>query len=242
MQAFVAALLAFLFLPASIQAQSSDSVGAVMGSVASQNNILLEGAEVVLEGVGSVRSDSQGKFTFSRVSPGNYRLNVSKPGFTSSSRAMTVRGGGTAHVEVTLGGFAEQPTSQDWKVAVPLIRAGNAFLVRAILNGQREALFFVDTGAGITSISTGLAQALGISVAAGGPTVTITTASGVIRAPLATLESIQVGGAEARDVQGTVFDLPQSGQVAGLLGNTFLSRFHVQLDSAQGVLILSKQP
>lgn len=242
MQAFVAALLAILFLPASAQAQSSDSVGAVMGSVTSQNNVLLEGVDVNLEGVGSVRSDSRGKFTFSRVPPGNYRLNVSKPGFTSSSRAMTVWAGRTARVEVTLGGFAEPPSSQELRVAVPLIRAGNAFLVRAVLNRQREALFFVDTGAGITSISTGLAQELGISIGAGAPMVTITTASGVIRAPLATLESIQVGGAEARDVQVTIFDLPQSGQVAGLLGNTFLSRFHVQLDSAQGVLVLSQQP
>ncbi|HYL79724.1 MAG TPA: carboxypeptidase-like regulatory domain-containing protein, partial [Candidatus Acidoferrum sp.] len=154
MGAFVVALLALLFLPASARAQSSVSVGAVMGSVASQNHVFLEGADVVLEGIGSVRTDSQGKFAFNRVPPGNYRMNVSKPGFTSSSRAMTVWAGGTAQVEVTLGGFAELPNPGGSKVAVPLIRAGNAFLVRAVLNGQREGLFFVDTGAGITTIST----------------------------------------------------------------------------------------
>jgi predicted aspartyl protease len=70
--------------------------------------------------------------------------------------------------------------------------------------------------------------------------VTFATASGIIRAPVASVESIQVGGAEAREVQVAVLDLPGALQVVGLLGNTFLSRFHVQLDAMQGVLTLSQ--
>jgi clan AA aspartic protease (TIGR02281 family) len=239
-RALMVALVVLLSLPTPARAQDSASMGAVMGSVVSQNNVLLEGADVVMEGVGGVRSDSQGRFTFSRVPPGNYRLNVSKQGFTSSSRAVSVRVGATAQVDVTLGGSAELPSSQSWKVAVPLIRAGNAFLVRALMNGRHEALFVVDTGASITTISTGLAQELGISFGAGAPTVTLSTASGIIRAPIASVDSIQLGGAEARDVQVAVFDLPGVRQVAGLLGNTFLSRFHVQIDAMQGVLTLSQ--
>ena len=57
---------------------------------------------------------------------------------------------------------------------------------------------------------------------------------------MASVESIQVGGVEARDVQVAVFDLPHGSRVVGLLGNTFLSRFHVQLDPAQGVLRLGQ--
>lgn len=240
MRSLVATLAALLFLPTLVRAQDSASVGAVMGSVVSQNNVLLEGADVILEGVGSVRSDSQGRFTFSRVPPGNYRLNVSKQGFPSSSRAVTVRAGVTAQVDVTLGGFAELPSSPSWRVAVPLLRAGNAFLVRALVNGRREVLFVVDTGAGYTTISTGLAQELGISFGTGSRMVTIATVSGIIRAPVASVESIQVGGAEARDVPVAVLDLPGGPQVAGLLGDTFLLRFHVQLDLMQGVLMLSQ--
>ncbi len=236
----MAALAALVLLTAQASAQGTPSVGAVMGSVVSQNNVLLEGAEVVLEGFGSVYTDSQGRFTFSRVPPGNYRLNVSKQGFTSSTRAMSVRVGITERVDVTLGGFADQPSSPGGSVAVPLIRAGNVFLVRARMNGRREALFYVDTGASFTTISTGLAQELGISFGAGSPMVTIITASGTIRVPVASVESIQVGGVEARDVQVVVFDLPRGSQVAGLLGNTFLSRFHVQLDPVQGVLMLGE--
>ena len=240
MRSLVATLAALLFLPTLVRAQDSASVGAVMGSVVSQNNVLLEGADVILEGVGSVRSDSQGRFTFSRVPPGNYRLNVSKQGFPSSSRAVTVRAGVTAQVDVTLGGFAELPSSPSWRVAVPLLRAGNAFLVRALVNGRREVLFVVDTGAGYTTISTGLAQELGISFGTGSRMVTIATVSGIIRAPVASVESIQVGGAEARNVPVAVLDLPGGSQVAGLLGDTYLSRFHVQLDLMQGVLMLSQ--
>jgi clan AA aspartic protease (TIGR02281 family) len=237
---FIAALAALLFLPTPAPAQGSASLGAVMGSVVSQNNVLLEGADVALEGFGRTSTDSQGRFTFSGVVPGNYRLNVSKQGFPSYNRAMSVRAGVTERVDVTLAGFADQPSSQGERVAVPLIRAGNAFIVRALMNGRREALLFLDTGASYTTISTGLARELGISVDAGSPKVTVVTASGTIRVPVASVESIHLGNVEARDVQVLVFDLPSGSGAEGLLGNTFLSRFHVQLDPVQGVLVLER--
>lgn len=238
MRALAVVLATLLFLPSAASAQGTASVGAILGTVVSQNNVLLEGAEVVLEGVGSATTDSQGRFTFSGVRPGNYRLTISKPGFPSTTRALSVRAGFTEQVGVTLAGFAEPPHSQGERVSVPLIRAGNAFLVRALVNGRREALFFVDTGASLTTISKGLAQELGVAAGPGSPTVILVTASGRIEVPVASVESIQVGGLEARNVRVAVFDLPGGSQVAGLLGNTFLSRFHVQLDPAQGVLTL----
>ncbi len=240
MRKFIVALAVLLFLPTPVPAQGPASLGAVMGSVVSQNNVLLEGVEVVLEGFGRASTDSQGRFTFSGVPPGNYRLNISKQGFPPYNRAMSVRAGVTERVNVTLAGFADQPSSQGERVAVPLIRAGNAFIVRALMNRRREALFVVDTGASYTSISTGLARELGISVDAGSPTVTVVTASGTIRVPVASVESIHLGNVEARDVQVLVFDLPSGSRVDGLLGNSFLSRFHVQLDPVQGVLVLER--
>jgi len=226
--------------PAPAPAQGPASVGAVMGSVTSQNNIPLEGADVVLEGFGSAYTDSTGRFIFSRVPPGNYRLNVQKQGFTSYNRAMSVRAGATERLEVALGGFADPPAVTGGRVSVPLLRAGNAFLVRAILNGRREVLFYVDTGASYTTISSSVARDLGVFFGAGSPTVTIVTASDTIRVPVSTVESIQVGGVEARDVQVVVHDLPRLGQVVGLLGNSFLSRFHVQLDPVNNLLVLSQ--
>jgi clan AA aspartic protease (TIGR02281 family) len=235
-----AALAVVVCLQGAAAAQSSPSTGAVTGSVISQNSILMEGVEVVLEGVGRVSTDSQGRFVFSRVSPGNYRLNVTRSGFPSASRAVTVRAGATERLDVMLAGFVEPPTGGGVRVAVPLIRYGNVFLVRAQLNGRREAVFYLDTGASYTTISTAVARELGISFGSGSPTVTVRTASDTIRVPVASLESLQVGGLEARDVQVVILDLPQAGQVVGLLGNTFLSRFQVQLDPAQGVLMLGQ--
>jgi len=209
----------------------------VLGAVLSQNSVLLEGAEVELEGVGRTTTDSQGHFIFSGVPAGHYRLTVTKSGFPSTTRAMTVRAGATEQVEVMLAGFAERPRAQGERVAVPLLRSGNSFFVRARVNG-RQVIFVLDTGASLTTISQGLAKELGLAVGPGSPTVSLTTASGRVEAPVSSVESIEVGGAEARNVQVAVLDLPGGSQVVGLLGNTFLSRFRVQLDPAQGVLTL----
>jgi clan AA aspartic protease (TIGR02281 family) len=221
-------------------AQGTASTGAVTGTVSSQNAVALEGADVVLEGFGSAYTDSQGRFIFSRVPPGNYRLSAQKQGFTGYTRAVGVRAGFTERVDMTLGGFAEPPAITGGRVSVPLIRQGNVFLVRALLNGRRDAIFYLDTGASLTTISTAVAQELGVFFGPGSPTVTIRTASGTIQVPVGTVESIQIGGVEARDVHVAVFDLPFTGQVVGLLGNSFLSRFQVQLDPAQGLLMLSQ--
>jgi len=236
----MAAFAAVACLRAPAAAQSAASVGAVTGSVTSQNLVPLEGADVVLESFGSAYSDTQGRFIFSRVPPGNYRLSVFKQGFTGYTRAVGVRAGATERVDMVLGGFADPPTSTGGRVSVPLIRQGNVFLVRALLNGRREAVFYLDTGASLTTISTAVAQELGIFFGAGSPTVTIRTASGTIQVPVATVESIQIGGMEARDVYVAVFDLPHANQAVGLLGNSFLSRFQVQLDPGQGLLMLSQ--
>lgn len=236
----MAALAAVACLQVPAAAQGTASTGAVTGTVTSQNAVPLEGADVVLEGFGSAFTDSQGHFSFSRVPPGNYRLSVQKQGFTGYTRALLVRAGATERVDMTLGGFADPPTISGGRVSVPLIRQGNVFLVRALLNGRREVIFYLDTGASLTTISSTVAQELGIFFGTGSPTVIIRTATDTIRVPVATVESIQVGGLEARDVQVAVLDLPHASQVAGLLGNSFLSRFQVQLDPAQGLLLLSQ--
>jgi clan AA aspartic protease (TIGR02281 family) len=221
-------------------AQGTASVGAVMGSVRSQNNVLLEGADVVLEGFGSAYTDSQGRFVFSRVPPGNYRLSVHKQGFPGYHRAMSVRAGLTERLEVVMSGLADPPVYSGGRVSVPLIRSGSSFLVRALLNGRRDVLFYVDTGASYTTISHQVARDIGIDAGSGAPTVTLITASGTIQAPVAVLESLQIGGVEARDVQVVVHDLPRGAAGVGLLGLSFLSRFSVRLDPDQGLLMLGQ--
>ena len=123
-------------------------------------------------------------------------------------------------------------------IQVPIQRRGGSALVPARVNGESVGVFILDTGASYTSVSTTVANRLGISTS-GGATVRLATASGVIQAPLAVLEEVDVGGAVARHVPVVVHDLPgMPSNVAGLLGMSFLERFRVNLDIGSSLLIL----
>ncbi|MBF8261957.1 MAG: Carboxypeptidase regulatory-like domain, partial [candidate division NC10 bacterium] len=50
----------------------------LVGKVMSSNEVSLEGAIATLEGIGSLSTDASGVFAFRDVSPGSYRLTVSK--------------------------------------------------------------------------------------------------------------------------------------------------------------------
>jgi hypothetical protein len=58
----------------------------------------------------------------------------------------------------------------------------------------------------------------------------------VILTPLVTLKSVSVGRAELENVDALIYTMP-SGQ-DGLLGNSFLNRFKVVLDSVKGKMTL----
>jgi predicted aspartyl protease len=79
---------------------------------------------------------------------------------------------------------------------------------------------------------------LGISPT-GGTNVRLTTANGVIQAPLVVVDEVDVGGAVARHVPVVVHDLPgMPSNVAGLLGISFLERFRMNLDIGSSLLTL----
>ncbi len=114
---------------------------------------------------------------------------------------------------------------------------GTSILVPAIVNGQPMGYFILDTGATFTSISRVVADRLRIS--SGGSSVRLATANGLIQAPLALLDEVDVGGAAARHVPAVIHDLPNAPpSVVGLLGLSFLERFRVSLDLSSGLLIL----
>jgi len=99
------------------------------------------------------------------------------------------------------------------------------------------ARFLVDTGASTCVISPGLAAALNIRPDRHAPPVPLQTISGLTRGQLVSIASLRVGEVEAEDVIAVVHPLGSS--MDGILGNTFLARFMVTLDPAQGVLRLS---
>ncbi len=123
-------------------------------------------------------------------------------------------------------------------VQVPIQRRGGSAMIPGRINGESVGLFILDTGASYTSLSSGVANRLGIPTTGAG-SVRLATASGVIQAPLVVVDEVDVGGAVARHVPVVIHDLPgMPSNVAGLLGISFLERFRVNLDMGSSLLIL----
>ncbi len=67
------------------------------------------------------------------------------------------------------------------------------------------------------------------------------TANGVIRAPLITLESIEIGGMEVKDLTAAIHDALPDPTISGLLGLNFLNKFRIDIDTDKSILYLEKK-
>lgn len=121
-------------------------------------------------------------------------------------------------------------------ILVPIHMTGSAAFVSVLLNHAIQAYMLLDTGATYTVVSRRLAASLSLSEAS---RATLSTANGLISVPLARLQSIKVGVAEALDLTVAIQDVSMNPTVAGLLGLDFLSRFHTSIDSRKQLLILA---
>jgi len=218
----------------------AESGATLAGKVMSSNEVSLEGATVTLEGIGSLSTDASGVFAFRDVSPGSYRLTVSKAGVPDEKRLLLLQAGRLNMIRIYLAGAAHVPTPPA-TVGVPIVRQGSAILVRGRLSEQVETLFLVDTGATLCVLTRATAMHLGLPSSPPADPVTVHTASGSIQAPLILVDLIQVGGAEARSVQAIIHDVPGlSPDVGGLLGLSFLNRFTVEIDPVREMMVLSR--
>jgi clan AA aspartic protease (TIGR02281 family) len=128
------------------------------------------------------------------------------------------------------------------KIAVPLKNSRNALMVDATLyNRQAQAggTFIIDTGATYTSISQELAEKLGIDLSHC-ETVRITTANGRIDVPKVTIETLNVNGLEAHQVEATVIPVRHGSSFSGLIGLSFIRQFVLTIDPQGGQLIFQK--
>lgn len=91
------------------------------------------------------------------------------------------------------------------------------------INGQ-PVDFLVDTGATQVAIPLALARRIGLRQ---GRAFQAQTAMGVTIAHATRLDSVALGGLEAREVAGTIIANPGSDEV--LLGMSFLSRFDISM-------------
>jgi len=129
-----------------------------------------------------------------------------------------------------------QKSSEPQGFEVNLVRRHELWLSEVVLNNRLRSYFIVDTGASFTLINTQMANELGLNINETTPFIPIYTASQLIFTPLVTLKSVRVGEAEVENVDVLIHNLPSN--TAGLLGNSFLNKFRVVLDSAQGKMTL----
>ena len=121
-------------------------------------------------------------------------------------------------------------------VEVPLLRRHDILLAEVVLNGRVKRNFVVDTGASFTLINKQTAGELGIVLDENTPVLMTSSVTDVVLMHLVTLRTMQVGSAEVENVEALVYTSSSGND--GLLGNSFLNRFRVTVDSLQGKMIL----
>lgn len=138
---------------------------------------------------------------------------------------------------------AQQDSTQESDITIPLQKIGGSFVVQANLNKERTAYLIVDTGASMTVLSTNIAIDLGILGTTDNELLTVNTAGGSVQVNMNYLSSLQVGTAQSENVAVAIHDLPDiPEQIEGLLGMSFLKHFLVTLDAEHARLILRPKP
>ena len=164
--------------------------------------------------------------------------------FTDNMHNIPEKQRGTAgRIQAKESPKAAEPANQGaaTKATVAFEKQGQVVVIEAMLNGKTPAKLVVDTGATYTMISAATAKELDIDPSGNERRLPIQTANGMIQAPLTSLESINVGGVEMKNLTAVIHDVVPSSQVAGLLGLNFLSNFRMDIDTQKGLLHLEKK-
>ncbi|MDR3638934.1 MAG: retropepsin-like aspartic protease [Isosphaeraceae bacterium] len=123
---------------------------------------------------------------------------------------------------------------------VTLRDGGGVFLVDVTFNGKVTKEMILDTGASIVSITSELAQQIGLKPTKETPTIKVQIADGsVVEAKLMTIPSIRVGKFTIQNVQCSVAPADRQDSPL-LLGGSFLKHFVYHVKPDAGKLILTK--
>ena len=115
--------------------------------------------------------------------------------------------------------------------------------IQARLNNKVDAQLVMDTGSTLVVIKKEIAEELKIKSDGANPEIKLILADGrETHARLITLESVQVEGVEAKNVEAAVMldEITDPGFKDGLLGMSFLKRFNFKVDNREKKLILEK--
>jgi clan AA aspartic protease (TIGR02281 family) len=117
-------------------------------------------------------------------------------------------------------------------------KPGGTVVIDAMLNRRVTVPMLLDTGADFTVLTKQAARDLRLSSLDHLPTQEFITAGGSVRFPIAMLQSLRIGTAEARDVEVAI-DI-DGHMPMGLLGMTFLRHFKVTVDHQQGQITFER--
>ncbi len=145
-------------------------------------------------------------------------------------------------LETELGpllGSAGQRLRTPGLTVVPVLSNGSSLYVHTAIEGSpRQLRFLLDTGASYTAISPQLAQEIGLEMR-GSRSIMLSTANGLVSAPLLSVPSLRLGGAVVNDVEVVV--LESLSRYDGLLGLSFLNHFNIDLDRGLSELTLVRR-
>lgn len=125
-------------------------------------------------------------------------------------------------------------------IVIPLSPDAQGHLAaEAFINGKIHASLVVDTGSPVILLSRPFARQLGLDLSRS-QIGYVEVLNGKYKAAAVSLDSVKLGDMQARDVPAVVL-LEDNKEIRdGLLGMSFLSKFHFTLDLASRKLILRK--
>lgn len=135
-----------------------------------------------------------------------------------------------------------EPRRQPGEVVVPLMRAGDSFLVNVSF-GSRRLTMLLDTGASITALSQQTIEKLRLRPT--GRFIQLHTANGLRRSQLYRAGRIRLGRLSVSDFVVAEVEFDHSEKIQGLLGTDLLnqidSRYSFVLDNQQNALIFREK-
>jgi clan AA aspartic protease (TIGR02281 family) len=125
---------------------------------------------------------------------------------------------------------------EEEKIVIRFPRGSGRVPVTAVMNETLSQDFLVDTGATMVTVPSSAADVLGFEVVS--ESRRLSTASGVVTVREVIIDEIEIDGWVEYNIRAVVLDLPGRPNL-GLLGLSYLSRFQMDLNTAEGTLLLA---
>ncbi|MCP4176932.1 MAG: TIGR02281 family clan AA aspartic protease [bacterium] len=128
--------------------------------------------------------------------------------------------------------------SIEGKIVLRFRPGSNYIPAEALLDGEVNQKFIVDTGASLVTIPKATAEKLDLKYPSDNRTRRVATAGGTVYAKEVIIASMTINNKTVNNIPALIMDLP-SHSTLGLLGLSFLNMFHIQLNNSKGEMILT---